>query len=203
KATSSASSGRTRPRAARRSTIDSARILRTGAAYLACGADTMRPDRLTTKSQEAVRDALDRAGRLGNPELLPEHLLVAMLEQEGGVAAPLIQKAGGDAQALERELTTKLEGMPRVTGGAQPSMGRRTLEAFRKAEDEAKQLKDDFVSVEHFVLGIVKADRDLQSMFERAGGVTYDKLLKALASVRGNQRVTDRDPEGKFQALEK
>ena len=163
----------------------------------------MRPDRLTTKSQEAVREALSRAGRSGNPEVTPEHLLLAMLNQEGGVAPALVQKAGGNVDELTQALESKVNALPRVTGGAEPSLGRRALEAFRKAEDEAKSLKDDFVSVEHFVLAMVRHDRDVQTVFERAGGVTYDKLLKALASVRGNQRVVDKDPEGKFQALEK
>jgi ATP-dependent Clp protease ATP-binding subunit ClpB len=158
---------------------------------------------MTTKSQEAFRDALDRASRRGNPELLPEHLLVAMLEQDAGVAQPLLSKAGADTSALTRLLEGKLDALPRVTGGAEPSLGRRTSEVIRKAEDEAKSLKDDFVSVEHYVLAMAKVDRDVAAMLERTGGVTYDKLLAALASVRGNQRVTDKDPEGKFQALEK
>ena len=163
----------------------------------------MRPDRMTTKSQEAFRDALDLASRRGNPEVVPEHLVRAMLSQEGGVALPLFQKAGGDPAALERRLEAHVEKLPRVSGGAEPGLSRRTLEALRRAEDEAKSLKDDFVSVEHFVLALAKHDRDLQGAFEGAGGVTYDKLLSALASVRGAQRVTDRDPEGKFQALDK
>jgi ATP-dependent Clp protease ATP-binding subunit ClpB len=162
----------------------------------------MRPDRLTTKSQEAVRDALARASRSGNPELTPEHLLLAMLAQEGGVAHALVQKAGGNLEELSRALEAKVSGLPRVTGGAEPGLARRTLEAFRKAEDEAKALKDEFVSVEHFVLAMARHDRDVQAAFERSG-VTYDKLLTSLAAVRGNQRVVDKDPEGKFQALEK
>jgi ATP-dependent Clp protease ATP-binding subunit ClpB len=157
---------------------------------------------MTTKSQEAFRAAVDLASRRGNPELVPEHLLVEMLAQDGGVAAPLLEKAGCDVEALQRHLEAKVEGLPRVTGGAEPGLSRRTLDVIRKAEDEAKHLKDDFTSVEHFVLGM-SGDRDMQGAFEKAGGVTYDKLLKALAAVRGNQRVTDKDPEGKFQALEK
>src|SRR5687767_9344825 len=145
----------------------------------------MRPDRMTTKSQEAVREALDLASRRGNPELLPEHLVRAMLAQDGGVALPLFQKAGGDAAALERKIDERLEALPRVTGGAEPALSRRTLEVVRKAEDEAKHLKDDFVSVEHFVLALAKHDREVQGAFEASGGVNYDKLLKALASVRG------------------
>ncbi len=163
----------------------------------------MRPDRMTTKSQEAFRDALDRASRRGNPELLPDHLLVAAIAQTDGVAQPLLQKAGCDTTALAKLAEHKIEGLPRVTGGAEPGMGRRTLEVLRKAEDEAKTLKDDFVSVEHFLLAMAKHDRELAGLFEKTGAVTYDKLLTALAAVRGNQRVTDRDPEGKFQALEK
>jgi len=163
----------------------------------------MRPDKMTTKSQEAFREAVDQASRRGNPELSPEHVLAAMLLQEGGVAAPLLQKAGTDVGALETALAAKLEGLPRVSGGAEPGMSRRTLDLVRKADDEAKTLKDDFTSVEHYVLAMARHDRDIQGLFERTGGVTYDKLLSSLAVVRGNQRVTDKDPEGKFQALEK
>ncbi len=163
----------------------------------------MRPDRMTTKSQEAFRDGLDRAARAGNPELTPEHLLVAMLEQEGGVASPLVQKAGGDPAALTQAIARRLAGLPKVSGGAEPGLSRRVMDVVRKAEDEAKSLKDDFLSVEHYVLGMAKGDREVQGALEQAGGVTYEKLLRALAAVRGSQRVTDRDPEGKFQALDK
>jgi ATP-dependent Clp protease ATP-binding subunit ClpB len=163
----------------------------------------MRPDKMTTKSQEAFREAVAQASRRGNPELVPEHLLAAMLLQDGGVAAPLVQKAGGDVTALETALSGRIEGLPRVTGGAEPGLSRRTNDVLRKADDEAKTLKDDFTSVEHYVLAMAKSDREMQGLLERAGGVNYDKLLKALAAVRGNQRVTDKDPEGKFQALEK
>ena len=163
----------------------------------------MRPDRMTTKSQEAVRDALDRASRRGHPELVPEHLVKAMLAQDDGIAIPLFQKAGGDPTLLDRRVDEHLEKLPQVSGGAEPGLSRRMLEAMRKAEDVAKQLKDDFVSVEHFMLALAKHDRELAALFELSGGVTYDKLLSSLATVRGSQRVTDRDPEGKFQALDK
>jgi ATP-dependent Clp protease ATP-binding subunit ClpB len=158
---------------------------------------------MTTKSREAFQEGLARASRFGNPELQPEHLLSAMLEQEGGVAGPLLQKAGADASALRSAVAAKVAGLPRVTGGAEPSLSRRTLEVIRRAEDEAKQLKDDFVSVEHYVLAMARHDRDMMALFEQNGGITYEKLLSALASVRGSQRITDQDPEGKFQALEK
>ena len=163
----------------------------------------MRPDRMTTKSQEAFRAASDLASRRGNPEIVPEHLMLAMLDQDEGIALPLFRKAGGDAEKLKQLLTSYIDKLPKVSGGAEPTLSRRTMEVVRKAEDEAKTLKDDFVSVEHYMLALAKHDREVQSAFEASGGVRYDKLLQALASVRGAQRVTDRDPEGKFQALDK
>jgi ATP-dependent Clp protease ATP-binding subunit ClpB len=158
---------------------------------------------MTTKSQEAFREGTELAARRGNPELYPEHLLAAMLAQEDGIAAPLLQKAGTDVTALQRAVERRLDGFPRVSGGAEPGLARRTMDLVRKAEDEAKALKDDYVSVEHYVLSMAKADRDMQALFEQNGGINYDKLLKAMASVRGSQRITDKEPEAKFQALDK
>jgi ATP-dependent Clp protease ATP-binding subunit ClpB len=163
----------------------------------------MRPDRLTTKSREAISSGVELASRRGNPELVPEHVLFSALAQDDGVARPLLQKAGVDIAALEARLEERMGALPRVTGGAEPNLSRRALDMMRKAEDEAKSLKDDYVSVEHFVLALAKHDREIQSALEASGGVKYDKLLAALANVRGSQRVTDKDPEGKFQALEK
>ncbi len=162
----------------------------------------MRLDRMTTKAQEAVRTALDLASRRGNPELYPEHLVHAIVDQEGGVGGPLLQKAGADPAEILRQLVAKIDAYPRVSGGAEPGLSRRALAVLQKAEDEAKALKDDFISTEHVLLAAAKADKDVQAIFEKAG-VNHDKLLRALTSVRGSQRVTDRDPEGKFQALEK
>src|ERR1700712_233542 len=110
----------------------------------------MRPDRMTTKSQEAFREGLELAVTNGNPELYPEHLLAAMLIQDGGVASPLLQNAGSDVAALEAALKRRIASFPKVSGGAEPGLARRTLEVVRKAEEEAKSLKDDFVSVEHY-----------------------------------------------------
>ncbi|HVY28067.1 MAG TPA: ATP-dependent chaperone ClpB [Polyangiaceae bacterium] len=161
----------------------------------------MRMDRLTNKSQESLRAAVDAATRRGNPELIPEHILVAVLEQEGGVAAALVQRAGADPKALATALAERIEKLPRVSGGQEPGFGRRTVPFLNAAEDEAKKLKDDYVSVEHFLLA-GRSDKDVQAIFDRHG-LAYDKMLHALAEIRGSQRVTDQDPEGKFQALEK
>jgi ATP-dependent Clp protease ATP-binding subunit ClpB len=157
---------------------------------------------MTTKSREAFQDAIERTSRFGNPEVQPEHLLAAMLAQEGGVAAPLLQKAGADISALTAAVDQRISGFPRVTGGAEPGLSRRVLEVIRKADDEAKTLKDDFVSVEHYVLAASKHDREIGALLAEQG-LGHERILSALASVRGSQRITDRDPEGKFQALEK
>ncbi len=161
----------------------------------------MRMDRLTNKSQESLRAAVDAATRRGNPEIIPEHVLVAVLEQEGGVGSALVQRAGADPKALAKALAERVEKLPRVSGGQEPGFGRRTVPFLNAAEDEAKKLKDDYVSVEHFLLA-GRSDKDVQAVFDRHG-LAYDKLLHALAEIRGSQRVTDQDPEGKFQALEK
>jgi ATP-dependent Clp protease ATP-binding subunit ClpB len=162
----------------------------------------MRMDRLTTKSQEALRAAVAAAMRRGNPEVIPEHLLVEVLEQDGGVGAPLVERAGADPKALARDLQARVDGLPQTSGGAEPTLGRRALPLMQKAEAEAKQLKDDYVSVEHFLLAAARHDKDVQAVFDRHG-LAHDKLLRALAEIRGSQRVTDQDPEGKFQALER
>ena len=162
----------------------------------------MRMDRLTTKSQEALRSAVDDAVRRGNPEVIPEHILVAVLNQSEGVGGPLVEKAGANATKLAAALEERVDGLPQVSGGGEPNFGRRAVPLLRQAEDEAKSLKDDFVSVEHFLLAAAKHDKDAQAVFDRHG-LSYDKLMHALAEIRGSQRVTDQNPEGKFQALEK
>ena len=162
----------------------------------------MRLDRLTSKSQEALRAAVDLASQRGNPELIPEHLLVAVLEQEGGIGRALVERAGAEPGGLVRELAARLDTLPHVSGGAEPAFGRRTTPLLSNAEAEAKRMKDDFVSVEHFVLAAAHSDKDVQAVFDRHG-LGYEKLVRTLAEIRGSQRVTDKEPEGKFQALDK
>jgi len=162
----------------------------------------MRIERMTTKTQEAIRSAMDLASRRGNPELLPEHLIIAALEQEDGIAHPLVQKAGVRPTEITAELRKRLEGLPRVTGGAEPQMSRRGLSLIQKAEDEARGLKDEYLSIEHLLLAAARHDSEIKPIFGRLK-LTYDKLLEAMAAVRGSQRVTDQEPERRFQALEK
>ncbi len=162
----------------------------------------MRIDRFTTKSREALADAQSEAERRGNPELLPEHVIVALMRQESGIAPALVQKAGVDPRALTADLEAALTRLPRVQGGSEPGLSRRTRELLQKAEDEAKTLKDDFVSVEHIVLASLKSDRDIAAVFKKHG-VDEAKFMGAMREVRGSQRVTSQDPEGTFQSLEK
>jgi ATP-dependent Clp protease ATP-binding subunit ClpB len=162
----------------------------------------MRIDRFTTKSREALANAQSEAERRGNPELYPEHVLAALLRQEGGVAPALVQKAGVDPRALLGDVERALEKFPRVQGGSEPVLSRRVRDLLQKAEDEARALKDDFVSVEHIVLAGLKHDRELGPIFKRHG-IDEAKFMNALREVRGHQRVTTQDPEATFQALEK
>jgi len=162
----------------------------------------MRTDRLTTKSQEALRDALERCQRQGNPELTPEHLVLALLTQDGGVAAVLVERASANAIALAQDLKQQLDRLPQVSGGAEPRFSNRLSTFWNAAENSAKLLKDDFVSVEHFLLAATQADRQLSAIFAH-NGLTHEAVLQALSQIRGTQRVTDQEPEGKFLALEK
>ncbi len=162
----------------------------------------MRMDRMTTKSQEALRASLDDAARRGNPEVLPEHLLLAILRQDEGVGKPLAERAGAKVAALSEDLAQRISSFPQVSGGAEPNLGRRMLELARRAEDESTKLKDDFISVEHFILAAAKGDSNTEAIFQKHS-LSYDNLLASLAHIRGSQRVTDQDPEGKFQALDK
>ena len=163
----------------------------------------MNPERFTVKTQEAFNAAQSVATRLGHSELRTAHMLSAMLEQEGGLAKPLIEKAGANTTALKSSLDAHLAKQPKVSGGSGSlylSNDLRTV--MTEAEDQQKKLKDDYLSVEHVLLAMLKKSDELKPLFA-SSAVTYDGVLKALTTVRGAQRVTDQDPEGKYQTLEK
>ncbi|MCL2822560.1 MAG: ATP-dependent chaperone ClpB [Polyangiaceae bacterium] len=162
----------------------------------------MRTDRMTTKTRDALSVAADVASRRGNPEVIPEHFLYAIVEQSEGVGRTLIQMAGVDPAKVSADLMEHVESLPRVTGGAEPQLSRRALGVLQHAEDQSKALRDEFVSVEHVVLAASKHDDQIRKLFQ-LHGLTFDKLIATLASVRGSQRITDRDPEAKFLALDK
>jgi ATP-dependent Clp protease ATP-binding subunit ClpB len=161
----------------------------------------MRMDRFTVKAQEAVQAAAEVARRLGHQELAPEHLLVALLEQEGGIVRPILSKLGIQPEAVGGDLAAALERLPRVQGG-EPFAGRALQDALQAAQREADRMKDEYVSTEHLLLGLAARDGPAGQAL-RAHGVTAEGLLKALQEVRGNQRVTDEHAEDRYQALER
>ncbi|NUN47778.1 MAG: ATP-dependent chaperone ClpB [Candidatus Brocadiae bacterium] len=158
----------------------------------------MRLDKFTTKSQEALQAAQQFAESKGHPELLPEHLGVALLEQEGGIVVPILGKLGVPPDRVRGELERDLRKLPSVSGGSSLGMGARFRSLMEAARKEADGLKDDYVSAEHFLLALSAEARAL-----KAAGVAREAVLKALVEVRGSQRVTDPEPEGKYQVLEK
>ena len=164
----------------------------------------IRWEKLTVKSQQAVEQAQRRAGELGNPEMLPVHLLLALVEDREGVIPSVLGKIGVPIERLESDLHAIEEKLPRVSGAAaQPNLSAALNRVFDQAFKEAANFKDEYVSTEHLVLGVAHQKGDAAAQALLALGATHDAILKALTAVRGSQRVTDQNPEGKFQALEK
>jgi ATP-dependent Clp protease ATP-binding subunit ClpB len=162
----------------------------------------MRLDRLTTKTREALADAQNLATERGNPELLPEHLVLALFQQVDGVARAVGQKAGIDTGKLVADLEARLASYPRVQGGAEPAISRRFREVLTQAWKETEALGDEYTSAEHVLLAALAQGDDLSKLLV-ARGLTRDRLLAAVKQVRGGQRVDDPEAEGRFQALEK
>src|SRR6201996_3843007 len=161
-------------------------------------------DKLTVKSQEAIQGAASHAAENGNPEVLPLHLMAALLEDKDGVVTPVLEKVGVGVQQLLAAVNAAIAKLPKVQGASQqPGMGAALTKVLDQAFKEADNFKDDYVSTEHLLLALAKQKGEPVQAALAAQGATYDAILKALAEVRGAQRVTDQNPEGKFQALEK
>jgi ATP-dependent Clp protease ATP-binding subunit ClpB len=164
----------------------------------------IRWEKLTVKSQQAVEQARGRATELGNPELQPVHLLLALVEDREGVIPAVLEKIGVPTERLEHELHTIEEKLPRMAGAAtQPGLSQALNKVLEQAFREAANFKDEYVSTEHLLLGAAHLKGDAARDALVALGATHEAILKALTAVRGSQRVTDQNPEGKFQALEK
>ena len=164
----------------------------------------IRWEKLTVKSQQAMEQAQARATELGNPEVQPVHLLLALVEDREGVIPSVLDKIGVPTERLESDLHQIEEKLPRVAGSAtQPSLSRALNSVLDQAFREAANFKDEYVSTEHLLLGAAHAKGEAASGALLALGATHEAILKALTAVRGTQRVTDQNPEGKFQALEK
>src|ERR1700686_3358280 len=164
----------------------------------------MNFNKLTVKAQEAVAEAQNLARGAGNPEVTPEHLLIALLRQEGGIVVPILTKLGLQAGQIETETAAEVAKYSRVGGAsAEPMVGSTLRKVFDAAFSAATQFNDEYVSTEHFLLAIAQTKEATAAKILARHGAVPDALLKALQSVRGTQRVTDQNPEDKYQALQR
>src|SRR5512145_1980607 len=165
----------------------------------------MRLDKLTIKAQEALQAAQSLADQHEHQAVEPEHLLAALLQQREGVVAPVLAKLGARADVVQRQVEAELARLPKVRGGGGGGqyLGDRLRATLDRAQREAERLKDEYVSTEHLLIGIAH-DRDgAAGRALAAAGITPDAIYKALVDVRGTQRVTDVNPEDKYQALQR
>jgi len=163
----------------------------------------MRIDRFTAKMQEALQESQTLASGFQQQEITAEHLLLALLRQPDGLARPILEQLNVDVQSIENQLEAALVQRPKVTGGAVDQyLGNELRSVLNEAEAEMSRLKDEYVSVEHVLLALAESKAKAGDIL-RAAGATHAKFMQALQAVRGSQRVTDQNPEGKYQTLEK
>ncbi|MBO4492194.1 MAG: hypothetical protein J5944_12655 [Lentisphaeria bacterium] len=159
--------------------------------------------KLTEKTREAMLQAKQFASELGNQEIRPAHLLKALLEQEGGLVPSLFKRMQADVRIILNETDALLEREPKVSGNvSDPFPGRDFSTVLNAAKDKANEMKDDYISVEHLLLALEQVRSDVSALLARHG-IDNAKILAALKAVRGNQRVTNENPEASFEALEK
>ncbi len=164
----------------------------------------IRWDKLTVKAQEAFQRANDLASEHGNPELMPVHLLAALLEDREGIVVPLLSRVGAQPPALHQAAMREIARLPKLgNASAQAQLAETSSELLDLAFKEAGNFKDEYVSTEHLLLAMTKLKRDPSRELLAAASITYDAILKALTAVRGTQTVTDPNPEAKYQALER
>ncbi len=163
----------------------------------------MKIEQFTEKAREAISEANELAKQYNHSQIEAEHLLAALLAQEGGVVQQIIQKVGGNLATAQRMVTSDLERLPRVYGGSEPGISPRLRRLLENAWQEMGKFHDEYLSVEHMLLAMFDAGDEPVQRALKAAGLTRDIVLKALTSIRGAQRVTDQNPEGKYQALEK
>jgi len=161
----------------------------------------VRFDKFTIKAQEALAGAQESARQADHAEVTPLHLLGALLAETDGVIHPLLQKLGADPQRLREIVTAELERLPKATG-TQTGISRSLNDVFAQAQKEADRLKDEYVSTEHLLLALAQVKSEAREILS-AGGVKHDAILTALKEIRGGQRVTDQNPEDKYQALQR
>jgi len=163
----------------------------------------MRLDKLTIKSQEAIQEAQGQCSARGHQSLEASHLLAALLAQPDGSTLPILLKLGVSADQLARELDRQLEQAPKVTGGAQAQMSKALSRIMEAAFEEAAGMQDEYISTEHLLLAVASDDGDASGRMLRSVGANREGILQALQSIRGSAKITDQDPESKYQSLEK
>jgi ATP-dependent Clp protease ATP-binding subunit ClpB len=163
----------------------------------------MRWDKLTLKSQEALASAQRKAQEMGHQELKPEHLLWSFLEQEENVVVSVLQKLGVNVKGMLNELEVGLSRLPRVTGAGEIYLSPGLNQVLNQAEKEAANLRDEYISTEHLFLAMLKDQTGEVARILKKYGVDEEKTLRALADIRGSQRVTDAEPETKYEVLKK
>jgi len=161
-----------------------------------------RFDKLTTKAREAVERAINLATERGHAQVDPLHLLAGLLAESEGVVRPVLEKIGANRRQLERIVESELGHFARVTGGAQPQPSQQLMQVLETAQSETQTMRDEYVSTEHLLLGLAKVESKAKSVL-KLNAITDQDLLKALQAIRGSARVTDPEPESKFQALER
>ena len=162
----------------------------------------MNYDQFTLKAQDAIQEANSIAQQEDHSEIGTEHLLLALLEQEDGVIPPLVERIGLKVSTLIQQVEDLLATYPRITGNAQISFSPEAQKIIAKAEKEVSALKDEYLSTEHLFLAIAQSDGRCGTLLKN-NGITKDSILSALKAVRGNQRVTNQDPEATMQSLDK
>ena len=161
----------------------------------------MNAQKFTLKSQEALQAMQALAEEYGHQEIRDLHLLAALLRQGDSLVLPALQKLEVNVSSLTGEVENALKQLPRVSG-SQVYLSQEVLEVLHQAERDADRLQDDYISLEHLLLALLAKGKEAAKLL-KAAGASPDKLLLALKELRGNQRVTDQNPEAKFQALEK
>jgi ATP-dependent Clp protease ATP-binding subunit ClpB len=164
----------------------------------------IRWDKLTVKAQEAIQAAGELASNNGNPEILPLHLLAALASDQEGVVAPVLAKLGTSADVVRNDAMAEIDKLPKQSGASiQPALSKPLSQTIDQAFKEADNFRDEYISTEHLLLSVAQVKNDAAQKLLSKHGATHAAILKALTGVRGSQRVTDQNPEAKYQALQR
>ena len=164
----------------------------------------MNMNRMTEKAQEALLSAQELASEAGHPQIEPEHLLLSLVRQKDGVVPSVLRKLSVEPSVILEAVQAELDRLPRTSGGSQPALSPRLSNLASVAKTEAEHLKDEYISAEHFLVAIASEDgRAAAARVLSEHQITRDRIYEVLASIRGSQRVTDQNPEGKYEALER